>query len=339
MKRAIITGLMLAASIGFQAPAAAQTLDMVRDRGSLHCAVPADMRGFAVLDASGSWSGFDVAFCRALAAAVLGSSTAVEFVPGSRDERIEALISGEADVVSGNLGWRYQTDAEWPLSFVGVTLFDGLGFMVSRELGVAAAQELDGLRICVDPEASSTRALDEYFGTMEKTYVAVPVHSRAEVQEQYLGGGCDAVSAELSRLAAIRAGFAAPADHVFLPEVFAREPQSLVVRDDDPQWADVVRWTLNALILAEELGVTSANVDELAAGTPNPHAARLLGVSGDLGALLELEPDWARRAIAAGGNYGEIFAANIGQQTPIGLARGLNALWTQGGLMYSPPFR
>ncbi|MCC5999484.1 MAG: transporter substrate-binding domain-containing protein [Pararhodobacter sp.] len=339
MKATMLLGLAMAAIPGLSAPVLAQTMEAVRERGSLNCAIPSDMRGFASVDSAGAWSGFDVAFCRALAAAVLGSSTSVTFVPGTREERFDALISGEADVMSGNAGWRYQRDTELPVSFVGVTLYDGLGFMVSRELGVAAAQELDGMRICVDPDAPSTRALDEYFSMWDKRYVPVPVQSRTDVQEHYLGGACDAVSAEISRLAAIRAAFAAPGDHVFLPEVFAREPQSLVVRDDDIQWADIVRWTLNALVYAEELGVTSANVNELAAASNNPDIGRLLGSSGDLGAMLGLEPEWARRAIAAGGHYGEIFAANIGQQTPIGLSRGLNALWTQGGLLFSPPFR
>lgn len=339
MKVSTLLGLATAASIGFQAPVQSQTLEAVQERGSLVCAVPADMRGFAAVDEAGAWTGFDVAFCRALAAAVLGSSTAVTFLPGSREERFDALIAGEADVVSGNTGWRYRSDVELPISFVGVTLFDGLGFMVSRELGVAAAQELADMRICVDPDAPSTSALEEYFGIWEKQYTAVPVRGRAEAHEQYLGDGCDAVSAEISRLAAIRATFASPSDHVFLPDIFAREPQSLVVREDDAQWASIVRWTLNALIIAEELGVTSANVAELAAGSSNPHISRLLGRSGDLGSMLGLEADWARRAIAVSGHYGEIYAANIGQQTPIGLARGLNALWTQGGLLYSPPFR
>ncbi len=339
MKIATLLGLATAGILVLQVPAAAQTLQAVQDRETLVCAVPADMRGFAAADSAGAWSGFDVAFCRALAAAVLGSSTAVTFLPGTREERFDALIAGEADVVSGNAGWHYSADVELPISFVGVTLFDGLGVMVSRELGVASAQELEGMRICVDPDAPSSDALSEYFGMWDKQYDPVPVHNRADVQERYLGGGCDAVSAEISRLAAIRAAFAAPGDHVFLPEVLAREPQSLVVRDDDQQWADIVRWVLNALILAEELGVTSANVDELAAGSTNPHVARLLGTSDNLGEMLGLESDWAQRAIAAGGHYGEIYAANIGQQTPIGLPRGLNALWTQGGLMYSPPFR
>lgn len=339
MRRIMLPGLVLAAMLAFQLPAGAQTLQTVQERGTLACAVPSDMRGFAVVDSAGNWSGFDVAFCRALAAAVLGSPSAVDYIPAPRDARLQALIDGEVDVVSGNTGWRFRRDVTLPVSFVGVTFFDGQGFMVSRELGVAAAQELENMRICLDPSAPSAQALDEYFGIFGKGYTAVPVSNRAEVYERYLSGECDAVSAEVSRLAALRAGFETPGEHVLLPEVFAREPQALAVRDDDAQWAAIVRWTLNALVAAEELGVTSANVEELAAGSANPEVARLLGGEGDLGEMLGLDSGWALRAIAAGGHYGEIFAAHIGQQTPIGLPRGLNAQWTQGGLMFSPPFR
>ncbi|MCC5987524.1 MAG: amino acid ABC transporter substrate-binding protein [Pararhodobacter sp.] len=339
MRPTVLPGLVLAALLVVQLPAGAQTLEAVRERGTLSCAVPQDMRGFAVVDSAGNWSGFDVAFCRALAAAVLGSPSVVDYVPAPRDERLQALVEGAVDVVSGNTGWRFHRDVALPVNFVGVTFFDGQGFLVSRELGVAAAQELEGMRICIDPVSPSAPALSEYFGMFGKDFDPVPVSSRAEVYERYLGGDCDAVSAEISRLAAIRAGFETPGDHVLLPEVFAREPQSLVVRDDDPQWAAIVRWTLNALIAAEELGVTSANVEELAAGSSNPEVARLLGSEGELGTHLGLDAEWALRAIAAGGHYGEVFAANIGQQTPIGLPRGLNAQWTQGGLMFSPPFR
>lgn len=339
MRATLFSGLVLAALLAANLPVAAQTLDAVRERGALSCAVPKDMRGFATVDSAGNWSGFDVAFCRALAAAVLGSASAVEYLPAPRAERFEALIGGEVEVVSGNAGWRFHRDVSLPISFVGVTLFDGEGFMVSRETGVAAAQELEGMRICVDPSAPTAQALDEYFGMIGKDFEPVPVTSRAEMYERYLGGECEAISAEISRLAALRAGFESPDDHVLLSDLFAREPQALAVRDDDRQWAAIVRWTLNALIAAEELGVTSANVEELASGSVNPEITRLLGKEGALGAQLGLDDEWALRAIAAGGHYGEIFAAHIGQQTPIGLPRGLNAQWTQGGLIYAPPFR
>ena len=339
MRASLLSGLVTGVLLLGLLPAGAQTLDAVRERGSLACAVPQDMRGFAVVDSAGDWSGFDVAFCRALAAAVLGSPSAVDYLPASGAARFEALIGGEVDVVSGNSGLRFARDVALPVSFVGVTLFDGQGFMVSRSLGVASAQELEGMRICVDPEGPTGRALSEYFAMHDKALEPVPVSGRAEMHENYLRGDCDAVSAEVSRLAALRAGFESPGDHVLLPEVFAREPQALAVREDDLQWASIVRWTLNALIAAEELGVTSANVEELAISSTNPEIGRLLGSQGNLGEMLGLDPDWALRAIAAGGHYGEIFAANIGQQTPIGLPRGLNAQWTQGGLMFSPPFR
>ena len=339
MRASMFSGLVMGMLVLALSPAVAQTLDSVRERGVLSCAVPQDMRGFAVVDSTDSWSGFDVAFCRALAAAVLGSPSAVEYMPAPREARFEALVEGAVDVVSGNAGYRFQRDVALPVSFVGITLFDGQGFMVSRSLGVASAQELEDMRICIDPDGPTGHALNEYFGMYDKGFDPVPVGSRAEMHEHYLNGDCDAVSAEVSRLAALRAGFETPGDHVLLPEVFAREPQALAVREDDLQWASIVRWTLNALIAAEELGVTSANVEELAASSTNPAIARLLGSEGDLGEMLGLDPDWALRAIAAGGHYGEIFAANIGQQTPIGLPRGLNAQWTQGGLMFSPPFR
>ena len=211
--------------------------------------------------------------------------------------------------------------------------------MVPRELGVSSAKDLDGATVCIQTGTTTELNLADYFRANNISYEPVPIETNAEGQQQYLAGACDVYTTDASGLAATRASFEAPADHVLLPEIISKEPLGPLVRHGDNEWADIARWTLNALISAEELGVTSANIAELSAGTNNPEINRLLGTEGELGAMLALSADWAKSAIMAGGNYGEIFERNIGESTPIGLARGLNAQWTEGGLIYSPPFR
>jgi general L-amino acid transport system substrate-binding protein len=211
--------------------------------------------------------------------------------------------------------------------------------MVPRELGVSSALELDGATVCIQTGTTTELNLADFFRSNNISYEPVPIETNAEAQQQYLAGACDVYTTDASGLAATRATFEAPGDHVLLPEIVSKEPLGPLVRHGDNEWGDVVRWTLNALVTAEELGVTSANIEELSAGTNNPEINRLLGTEGELGAMLGLEADWAKSAIMAGGNYGELFEKNIGENTPIGLARGLNAQWTEGGLIYSPPFR
>ena len=319
--------------------AAAGTLDDVKARGKLNCGVTTGLVGFAAPNADGEWEGFDVAVCRAVAAAVLNDASAVEFVPTTGKTRFTALASGEIDMLARNTTWTFSRDVDLKFEFVGVNYYDGQGFMVPKELGVGSAKELDGATVCIQTGTTTELNLADFFRSNNISYEPVPIETNAEAQQQYLAGACDVYTTDASGLAATRATFENPGDHVVLPEIVSKEPLGPLVRHGDHEWGDVVRWTLNALISAEELGVTSANMSEMSAGTNNPEINRLLGTEGTLGEMLGLDAEWAARALAVGGNYGEIFEANIGEATPIGLARGLNAQWTDGGLLYSPPFR
>ncbi len=338
MKRTVFLGALTVAGVAAGAVAAA-TLDDVKARGKLNCGVTTGLVGFAAPDANGEWAGFDVSVCRAVAAAVLGDPTAVEFVPTTGKTRFTALASGEVDMLARNTTWTFSRDVDLKFDFVGVNYYDGQGFLVPKALGVSSAKDLDGAAICVQTGTTTELNLADYFRKNNISYEPVPIETNAEGQQQYLAGACDAYTTDASGLAATRATFEAPGDHILLPEIISKEPLGPLVRHGDNEWADVVRWTLNALIAAEELGVSSANVAEMSGSTNNPEVARLLGTEGELGTMMGLSADWAKNAIMAGGNYGEIFAKNIGEETPIGLARGLNAQWTDGGLLYAPPFR
>ncbi|WP_136683674.1 amino acid ABC transporter substrate-binding protein [Falsirhodobacter xinxiangensis] len=319
--------------------ASAATLDDVKARGELNCGVNPGLVGFAAPDASGNWTGFDVSLCRAVAAAVLGDPQKVRFVPTTAETRFTALASGEIDLLARNTTWTFSRDTDLSMDFAGVNYYDGQGFMVRQDLGVTSAKELDGATVCIQTGTTTELNLADYFTANGMTYTPVAIQSNAEGEQQYLAGGCDAYTTDISGLASTRAAFADPENHVILPEVISKEPLGPAVRHGDNQWGDIVRWTLNALVAAEEYGVTAANVEDMAANSPNPEIKRLLGTEGELGAMTGLPNDWAKHAIAAGGNYGEIFSATIGEETPIGLARGLNAQWTQGGLLYAQPFR
>jgi general L-amino acid transport system substrate-binding protein len=338
MKKSIILGALTVAGLSAGA-AAAGTLDDVKARGSLNCGVTTGLVGFAAPDANGEWQGFDVAVCRAVAAAVLGDATAVEFVPTTGKTRFTALASGEIDMLARNTTWTLSRDVDLKFDFVGVNYYDGQGFMVPKELGVSSAKDLDGATVCIQTGTTTELNLADFFRANNISYEPVPIETNSEAQQQYLAGACDVYTTDASGLAATRATFEDPTAHALLPEIVSKEPLGPLVRHGDNEWGDVVRWTLNALITAEELGVSTANVAEMATSTTNPEVARLLGTEGTLGEMLGLDADWAKRAIETQGNYGEIFAKNIGEETPIGLARGLNAQWTDGGLLYSPPFR
>ena len=338
MKSISVPGLLAAAALA-AGPASAQTLEAVEERGQLNCGISTGLVGFATRDANGTWQGFDVAICRAVAAAVLGDPSAVEFTTTTNSERFDVLNSGEIDMLARNTTWTFTRDVDYKVDFAGVNYYDGQGFMVPRELGVTSAKELDGATVCIQSGTTTELNLADYFRVHNMEYEPVPISTAGDAQEQYLAGACDVYTTERSGLAATRASFETPSDHVILPETISKEPLGPVVRQGDDDWADIVRWTLHALIAAEELDVTSANVEELAEGTESPEINRLLGSAGGLGAMLGLEADWAVNAIKAGGNYGEIFERHIGEKTPIGLPRGLNAQWTNGGLLYAPPFR
>jgi general L-amino acid transport system substrate-binding protein len=339
MKKTVFLGALTVAGLAAGAVAAG-TLDDVKARGKLNCGVTTGLVGFAAPDANGEWKGFDVAVCRAVAAAVLGDPKAVEFVPTTGKTRFTALASGEIDMLARNTTWTFSRDVDLKFSFVGVNYYDGQGFMVPKALGVSSAKELDGATVCIQTGTTTELNLADFFRSNNISYEPVPIETNAEGQQQFLAGACDAYTTDASGLAATRATFENPQDYVILPEIISKEPLAPLVRHGDDEWGDVVRWTLNALISAEELGITSANVKEMAASkTDNPEINRMLGTEGNLGEMMGLSADWAVNAIAANGNYGEIFAKNIGENTPVGLARGLNAQWKDGGLIYSPPFR
>jgi len=339
MKKIAILGAMTAAGLSASVASAA-TLDDVKARGTLNCGVTTGLVGFAAPNAAGEWEGFDVGVCRAVAAAVLGDPTAVEFVPTTGKTRFTALASGEIDLLARNTTWTFSRDVDLKFEFVGINYYDGQGFMVPKDLGVSSAKELDGATVCIQTGTTTELNLADFFRKNNISYEPVPIETNAEAQPLYLEGACDVYTTDASGLAATRAAFENPSDHVVLPEIISKEPLGPLVRHGDNDWADINRWVLNALIAAEELGVTSANVEELAAAAGgNPEINRLLGTEGTLGEMLGLEADWAKKAIMVGGNYGEIFEKSIGENTPIGLARGLNAQWIEGGLLYSPPFR
>jgi len=317
----------------------AGTLDDVKERKILNCGVNAGLIGFASKDSRDQWSGFDVDLCRAVAAAILGDPGAVNFVETTNSSRFTLLLGGEIDMLARNTTWSFSKDVGLKIDFAGINYYDGQRFMVPKSLGVSSATELNERRVCVQPDTKTAMNLQEYFSRNNITYVPVEVETTAQAQTLYLEGECEVFTADASQLAAIRAAFKAPGDHLLLDDVISKEPLGPVVRHGDDEWGDVVRWVLNALIAAEELGVTSVNIDEMREGTNNPEIARLLGTQGLMGEALGLDAEWAVRAIRSGGNYGELFARNIGETTPIGLSRGLNLQWTEGGLLYSPPFR
>ena len=339
MKKSVILGALTVAGLAASA-AVAGTMDDVKARGKLNCGVTTGLVGFAAPDANGEWQGFDVGVCRAVAAAVLGDPKAVEFVPTTGKTRFTALASGEIDMLARNTTWTFSRDVDLKFEFTGINYYDGQGFMVPKDLGVGSAKDLDGATVCIQTGTTTELNLADFFRSNNISYEPVPIETNAEAQQQYLAGACDVYTTDASGLAATRATFEDPSAHVVLPEIVSKEPLGPLVRHGDNNWGDVVRWSLNALIAAEELGVTSANIAELsAAATNNPEVNRLLGTEGNLGEMLGLDAEWAKRAIMAGGNYGELFEKNIGENTTIGLARGLNAKWKNGGLIYTPPFR
>jgi general L-amino acid transport system substrate-binding protein len=337
MNKILIAGSAAMIALGAEA-ASAQTLDEVRGRDQLRCGVVTGLVGFGAPDANGRWEGFDVALCRAVAAAVLGDQEKVEFIPTTGVTRFEALSSGEIDMLARNTTWTFTRDVDLNFTFVGVNYYDGQGFMVPEELGVTSAMELDGATVCIQTGTTTELNLADFFRANNMEYEPVPVETNAEGQLQYLAGACDTYTTDASGLAATRATFENPEGHAILPEIISKEPLGPVVRHGDDVWADIVRWVLYALIAAEEQGVTAENAEELAASgdTGSPDINRLLGIEGELGAMFGLENDWAVKAIAANGNYGELFAEHL---EPLGLARGLNAQWTDGGLHYAMPFR
>ncbi|MGQ0566526.1 MAG: amino acid ABC transporter substrate-binding protein [Gemmobacter sp.] len=339
MKKSVFLATLAAAAALAGTASAQATLEAVKARGELICGSNTGLTGFGAPDANGNWAGFDVDLCRAIAAAVLGDPAKVKFVPTTGETRFTALQSGEVDLLVRNSTWTYSRDTELALDFVAVNYYDGQGFMVKKDLGVSSAKELDGATICIQTGTTTELNLADFFKENNISYQPVNVADDSEAQRQYTAGACDAFTTDASGLAATRATLPDAENHVILPEIISKEPLGPVVRNGDSAWGDVVRWTYFALLIAEEKGITKANIEEVATSTADEEVKRLLGVSGEMGSKIGLDNAAFKNAIMAGGNYGEIFAANIGEGTTINLARGLNALWTQGGLQYAPPFR
>ena len=339
MKKTTIALAVIAAAltIGPQV-ATAGTLDDVKSRGVLRCVVSTGVPGFAYPDASGAWKGFDIDFCRATAAAVLGDASKIKAVTSTGKTRFTKLNAGEGDVLWRNTTITFSRDVGVKLRFHGVNYYDGQGFMVKKALGVKSAKELNGASICIQTGTTTELNLADYFHANGMKYEAVTIETNDEARQNYTSGRCDVYTTDASGLAATRSTFSDPENHIVLPEIISKEPLGPATRQGDDQWSDIVTWVLNATITAEEKGITQANVDKMKS-SKDPEVLRLLGVEGSQGKELGLSNDWAYNIIKSVGNYGEIFERNIGVNTPIGLPRGLNALWTKGGLQYSPPFR
>ena len=339
MKKTTIALAVIAAAltIGPQV-ATAGTLDDVKSRGVLRCVVSTGVPGFAYPDASGAWKGFDIDFCRATAAAVLGDASKIKAVTSTGKTRFTKLNAGEGDVLWRNTTITFSRDVGVKLRFHGVNYYDGQGFLVKKALGVKSAKELNGASVCIQTGTTTELNLADYFHANGMKYEAVTIETNDEARQNYTSGRCDVYTTDASGLAATRSTFSDPQNHIVLPEIISKEPLGPATRQGDDQWSDIVTWVLNATITAEEKGVTQANVDKMKS-SKDPEVLRLLGVEGSQGKELGLSNDWAYNIIKSVGNYGEIFERNIGAKTPIGLQRGLNALWTKGGLQYSPPFR
>jgi len=329
----------LAVIFACAAPAAfAQTLKTVKDRAVLICGANGTLAGFGLPDAQGNWTGLDVDFCRAVAAAIFNDAKKVKFVPLTAKDRFTALQSGEVDVLSRNTTWTSSRDSSLGLNFTGVDYYDGQGFMVRKSLKVNSALELNGASVCVQQGTTTELNLADYFRAHKMQLKSVTFATANEAIKAYDAGRCDAYTTDASGLYAERLRLASPDDHMILPEIISKEPLGPVVRHGDDQWFDIVKWVLFAMVDAEELNVSSKNIDEQLK-SDNPEVKRLVGTEGNYGEQLGLTKDWVVRIVRLVGNYGEVFERNVGEGSPLKIARGLNALWTKGGIQYAPPVR
>lgn len=321
-----------------QSAAAQATLQKVKDRGELVCGVNTGIAGFSAPDDKGNWSGLDVDFCRAIAAAIFNDAGKVKYVPLTAKERFTALQSGEVDLLSRNTSWTMSRDTSAGMTFTGINYYDGQGFMVKKSLNVASAKEIAGASVCVQTGTTNELNLADFFRQRGMDYKPVVFEKLPETIQAYNADRCDVLTSDASQLYAIRLSLGAPQEHIVLPEVISKEPLGPAVRQGDAQWASIVRWTLFAMINAEELGVTSANVEQMLS-SPNPEIKRLLGKEGDFGKGIGLENDWAYQILKSVGNYGQSFDRNVGDGSRLKISRGQNALWRDGGLQYAPPIR
>lgn len=338
MKKTLLTALFGLGMAVVGANAQAGTLDTVKTKGMIACGVNVGLPGFSAPDDKGNWSGFDVDFCRGLAASIFNDPTKVKFVPLSAKDRFTALQSGEIDVLSRNTTWTMSRDTSLGLNFIGATYYDGQGFIVRKSLGISSALQMAGASVCTLTGTTTELNLADYFRANNMKYEVVTFATSDETVKAYESGRCDSLTSDLSQLYAERVKLSKPDDHVILPEVISKEPLGPVVRHGDDQWFDIVKWTHYAMLNAEELGITNANVDEQLKSA-NPEVKRLLGVDGKFGEGTGLTNDWAYRIIKHVGNYGEVFEKNLGTGSKLGIKRGINGLWSKGGLQYAPSVR
>jgi general L-amino acid transport system substrate-binding protein len=329
----LMLGLMFVAQ-----SAAAQTLKAVKDRGVLNCGSNGTLAGFGLPDANGKWTGLDVDLCRAVAATIFGDAEKVKFMPLSAKDRFTALQSGEVDLLVRDTTWTLSRDSSLGLNFAGVDYYDGQGFMVRKALNLKSALELNGASVCVQQGTTTELNASDFFRAHRMQFKSVTFATANEAVQAYDAGRCDAYTSDASSLSSERLRLVSPNDHVLLPEIISKEPLGPVVRQGDDQWFDVVKWTLFAMINAEELGITSKNIDAMKTSA-NPDIRRFVGIEGDYGEQLGLSNDWAARIVKLVGNYDEVFERNVGSGSPLKIERGLNRLWNKGGIQYAPPIR
>jgi general L-amino acid transport system substrate-binding protein len=337
MKKSVITAAVLSVGVSGAAMAAG-TLEAVKERGVVQCGVSTGLPGFSVADDKGQWTGLDVDLCRAVAAATLGDASKVKYIPLTAKERFTALQSGEIDLLSRNTTWTQTRDVTLGLNFAGVNYYDGQGFMVSKELGVSSAKELDGAAVCIQSGTTTELNLADYFRLQGMSYSPVVFDTSDQTVKGFEAGRCDVLTSDQSQLYALRIKLEKPESAMVLPEVISKEPLGPVVRQGDDVWFNIVKWSHNAMINAEELGLTSANIDSMKTSN-DPNISRFIGMDGPKGSGMDLSDDWAYQIVKQVGNYGESFDRNVGASSPLKISRGLNALWNQGGLQFAPPMR
>ncbi len=331
----ILSSLLTTASL----VQAGTTLDAVKKKGFVQCGVNDGLPGFSNPDDKGQWIGLDVDMCHAVAAAERGNAQTGKFVPLTANERLTALQTGEIDLLSRNTTWTLIRDASLGINFTGINYYDGQGFMVNKDSGITSAKDLGGATICINAGTTTELNVADYFREHKMTYTPVVFANNDQTVKGFESGRCDVLTSDHSQLYALRLQLAAPDRAVVLPEIISKEPLGPSVRQGDNEWFNIVKWTLFAMINAEELGITSQNVDELKKNSASPGLKRLLGLEGDLGKALGLSNDWAYNIIKQVGNYAEVFERNVGSKSPLKIERGLNALWNKGGILYAPPIR
>lgn len=327
-----------ALALGTASLAAADTLENTLERGALQCGVSDGLPGFSAPNDQGEWQGLDVDVCRAMAAAIFGDADAVRYISLNAVERFTALQSGEVDLLSRNTTWTTTRDTTLGVNFTGVTFYDGIGFMINRELGVNSVNELDGAAICVQSGTTTELNVADFFRANDMQFDPIVFDTSEQTVGGYEAGRCDVLTSDTSQLAALRIQLAEPDQSVILPEIISKEPLGPAVRQGDDLWFNIAKWSLFAMLNAEEMGITSENVDEML-NSEDPDIARLLGQDGNYGEAMQLEADWAYNIVKQVGNYGESFERNVGMDSPLQIERGINALWTNGGIQYAPPIR